>query len=99
MSDKTPAQVEAEGDDTVTVDWDGVPVTVPASAEDLDLDAIEAFETGKAVTALRAMVGSKEYDRLRADYAKANGHRPKVADLGNLMTEIAKAYGFDTAGN
>ena len=50
MSDKTPAQIEAEGDETVTVDWDGVPVTVPASAEDLDLDAIEAFETGKAVT-------------------------------------------------
>lgn len=99
MSESTPAQREAEGTETVTVDWDGVPVTVPGSVENLDLDALDAFESGKAVAAIKAMVGPKAYDKLRADYQKANGRKPVVGDLGRLMDAVAAAYGFDNSGN
>lgn len=95
----TPAQAEAEGTDTIDVDWDGVTVTVPASVEAMDLDVLEAFETGKAVSALRAMIGTKGYDELRKRYEKEHGRTAKVGDLGRLMDAIAAAYGFDNQGN
>lgn len=98
MTDKTPAQLEAEGAETITVDWNGIPVTVPATVDQLDLDAIEALEAGKAVTAIRAIVGSRAFDKLKADYAKQHG-RPKVSDLEAMVEALAKAYGFDTSGN
>lgn len=98
MTDTSPAQREAEGDPTTTVDWDGVTVAIPASPDDMDLDALEAFEGGKAVAALRAMIGSKGYDQLRRDYESTNGRKPKVSDLGRLMDGIAGAYGFESKG-
>ena len=99
MPDTTPAQREAENTATVEVDWDGVPVTLPGSPDDMDLDVLEAFEGGKAVAALRGLVGDRGYDELRNAYAKKNGHKPKVGDLGRLMENIAAAYGFETQGN
>jgi hypothetical protein len=98
MTDTTPAQREAEGDETTTVEWDGVKVTFPASVEGLDLDALEAFEGGKAVAALKGMVGQKGYDTLRSDYVKANGRKPKAGDLGRLMDLVAGAFGFESQG-
>lgn len=99
MSESTPAQREAEGAETVTVDWDGVPVTIPGSPDAMDLDALEAFESGKAVSAIKAMVGPKAFNQLRVEYQKANGRKPVVGDLGRLMEAVAVAYGFDTSGN
>ena len=95
----TPAQAEAEGLATVDIDWDGVTVTIPASAEDIDLDVIEAFEAGKAVTAVRALVGAKQYDAARKAYEKQNGRRPRVGDLNSLMEQVAQTFGFDNLGN
>lgn len=95
----TPAQTEANADEFVDVDWDGVTVTVPASPEQMDLDALEAFEGGKAIAALRAMIGSKGYDDLRKRYEKKHGRKPVVGDLGRLMEAIAATYGFETQGN
>lgn len=100
MTDKTPAQVEAEGtDDTITLTWDGLEIDIPASAEDLDLDALEALENGKAITFMRHLVGSTRYDQVRRQWQKDHGRKPKPRDMTPFMEEVAKTYGFDTAGN
>ncbi|HLT70273.1 MAG TPA: hypothetical protein VKZ72_08910, partial [Acidimicrobiales bacterium] len=51
------AEVEQPPTTTITVDWDGVAVEIPAAIEDWDVEALEAFETGRAIRALRLLLG------------------------------------------
>jgi len=97
MTDKTPAQREADQDPTVEVDWDGVKITAPAVFDDLDLDAMEAFEQGKALACAKAIV--VDFDKKRREYEKVNGRRPKVRDLSSLMDALGSAWGFENQGN
>lgn len=92
------AQAEATGTD-LTVEWDGVTLTLPANVDDWDPDAVEAFESGKVVTAIRGLLGDRQYEQARRDYAKAHdGRRPTMGDLGRLMDLVAQTYGFGDAG-
>jgi hypothetical protein len=95
---KTPAQTEAEGVETTTLDWDGVAVAIPAEFEGLDPDVIEAFENNKAITACRAIMGSDQYDAARQKWAQKNGRRVVMGDIGRLFDAIGAAYGFESAG-
>lgn len=99
MTDKTPAQVEADEDETITVEWDGIPVTVPASAEALDLDALEALENGKGITFMRHLVGTKRFDEVRRQWEKENGRKPAARDVAPFMEAAAEALGFASSGN
>lgn len=81
-----------------TLDWQGVTVTVPAELDDLDPDSIEAFENGKAITAIRSIFGSDEYDRARSEFQKLHGRRPAMRDLGSLSDAVAAHFGFESAG-
>jgi hypothetical protein len=99
MTDTTPAQREAEGVDTIDVDWDGITITFPASPEDADMDAVEAFENGKAITFARHLLGTERYDEVRAEWRKANGRKPTPNDMAPVMEAVAKAWGFETQGN
>lgn len=92
------AQVEAEGAERMSIDWDGIQVKLPATVEDWDPDALEAFETGKAITALRTVLGSRQYDEIRKVWASRKGRKPKLGDMTKLVEDIAKAYGFDGSG-
>ena len=83
---------------TALLVWRGVAVTVPAELDDLDPDAIEALENGKAITALRLIFGSKEYDGLRDEFEKQHGFRPKVRDLTELTDQVGEHFGFENAG-
>ena len=95
MSDAV--QAEATGAETITVDWAGVTVTLPARPDDWDLETLEAFEQGKAATAVRGVLG-KSYDRTLAEFQKVNGRKPKVSDLESFMQAFASAYGFGSPG-
>lgn len=92
-----PVENEVTGDQVV-VEWEGLRLELPPTPDDWDPDTLEAFETGKAMTAIRSLLGSTDYEQARRDWAKANGSKMKVRDLGRLMEAIAEAYGFDTAG-
>lgn len=95
MTDATEHEVTGEA---ITVDWEGLRLELPPTPDDWDPDTLEAFEGGKAMTAIRSLLGSKEYDKARKDWAQANGSKMTVGDMGRLFEAIAEAYGFDTAG-
>jgi hypothetical protein len=97
MSDIPAVQAEAEDATTITVDWLGVPVVLPAKPDDWDLDAMEAFEQGKAVTAVRGVLG-KGYESTVEAFKKTHGRKPQVRDLESLMQGFAEAYGFESPG-
>lgn len=92
---KPAAQREAEGEETVTIEWHGMSVEVPATIEGWDPDAAEAFETGRAITGLRLLVGSRRYDELRAEFKRQTGRKATIRDLTPLTEEVAKLYGFE----
>ena len=93
----TAAEAEATGVD-LTVEWDGFTIVLPASVDDWEIDALEAFETGRVATAVRGLLGSRRYDELRRDYQAKHGRKPTVGDFGGLVNEIAKIYGFVDLG-
>ncbi|WP_213452895.1 hypothetical protein [Rhizomonospora bruguierae] len=89
---KTAAQREAEGETTVTIEWEGHEFVVPTDPEDWPTGAMRAFEDGKAFTAIRALIGAKRYDRLGID------SWPNRKTTG-LFEKFAEAAGLDDAGN
>lgn len=94
----TPPQAEVEAVESISVDWDGLQVTAPASVEDWDPDAVEAFESGKVIGALRGLLGSDTYDALRDAWSRRHGRRPVMRDLTRLFEALAQAYGFTDLG-
>ena len=82
---RSPAQREAEGETTVTVDYDGESFTFPADPLDWPTRAMRAFEDGKAFAAIHALVGEKKYARLGIDDWPAR----KTTGLFELMAEAA----------
>lgn len=98
MDDKTPAQIEAEETETVDVEWEGITFTIPASLDELDLDALAAFEAGKSAIAIRAVLGETSYARMRREFQQSHGRAVKVKDMLGLLDKIAVTYGFKSAG-
>lgn len=95
MSDAAQAEVTGEH---IVVEWEGLTLELPPTPDEWDPDTLEAFETGKAMSAIRSLLGSDTYESSRKAWAKTNGRKMTVGDLGRLMEAIAEAYGFDTAG-
>src|SRR5690606_3916745 len=79
------AEVEQPPATTITVDWDGVAVEIPAAIEDWDVEALEAFETGRAIRALRLLLGDEQHERILAAWAQRTGRRAKLGDLVRLF--------------
>lgn len=83
---------EATGILTVTIHHDGMELTIPADPEDWPIQATLAFEDGKILNAIRALLSPREFNKVLA-----KNYRNK--DFGKLYERLAKAGGFDTAGN
>lgn len=92
--DDYPAAVvdEATGILTVTIHHDGMELTIPADPEDWPIQATLAFEDGKILNAIRALLSPREFNKVLA-----KNYRNK--DFGRLYERLAKAGGFDSAGN
>lgn len=94
-----------------TLDWHGVTVTVPPNLEDVDPDALEALENGKAITGLRGLIGSDEYEKARTRFRKLHGRAATLIDVAgdddddsevsnaSLAGIVARHFGFTDAGN
>lgn len=87
----TPAENEATGVETVDVEWRGHNLTLPASLDDADISVMEAFEDGKGVRALRALLGDRQWAALTAAGMKGR-------DFKELTPVVAKALGFGSEG-
>lgn len=87
--DKTGAQVEGEGIPTTTLTWRGRDLTIPATIEDCDLEVLEAFESQRASTWARLILGDEQYQALKP---------MTVRDFADLGEQLAVALGFVSAG-
>jgi hypothetical protein len=113
--DPTDPALIAAADEAVdtaatTVNWEGVTVTVPPNLEGVDPDAIEALENGKAMTFLRLVIGSDEYEKARRRFRSLHGRPATLRDVAGDDSEdsdaskrslaglVAIHFGFDTAG-
>lgn len=77
----------AATDGKVTFTHEGKSYTIDV-AENWSLDALEAFENGKAVTATHEVLGERQWNIYKAQ-------RPRTGkQLGELVEAIAKAVGI-----
>ncbi len=82
-----PAAVEASGDATMSIEYEGDTYTVPATVDDWDIEALEAAERGQPAALLNAVLGPAQY----AAFKRAH---PKVRDLRLMSDRVAGASGF-----
>ncbi|MGN2634627.1 hypothetical protein ACTD5D_39765 [Nocardia takedensis] len=83
---------EAEGIETVVVAFDGEEYEIPADPLDWDLAVTEAFELGRVITAVRGLLGPRQF-------AKVSRKRYTNRQFSELFDLLAQAGGFDDAGN
>ena len=77
---------------TVSVEWGEQTFTVPAQSA-WPVDVWEALEDGRMVSALRGMLGPAQWKAF-----KATRPAPVLADMSVLADRIAKACGWESAG-
>lgn len=80
-----------DGSGLIPISWRGHTFTVPASSDDWDVEVTEAFEGGKAATAIRGLLGEDQWEEFMTE-------RPKNRDLAEMFEQIAEALGFESAG-
>lgn len=85
----TEASNPANDVESITVEWKGVTYTLP-SGDEMPVDVLEAIEDGKATSFVRAIIGPRDWPRVKKGMT--------VTDLNELGERIAKAYGFESAG-
>lgn len=83
MTTVDPAEIEATG--VTTIDLSGY--TWPASADDWDIVITEALEQGKAITAIRHLLGPDQFTAFK----KTN---PKNRDAAALLESYLRALGL-----
>lgn len=86
---KSPQQREAEGIETVEVEFDGETYEIPADPIDWEIDVTEAFETGRMITACRGLLGPEQFAVL-----SRKGYRNR--DFRRLFKLLAEAGGFES---
>lgn len=94
----TAGEREAVGDEWATIELDGHTYTIPASAEHLDLDVLEAFENGKTIAALKGTFGPQQWSKLEHRVRKANDGRFTTKMLEPIANAVAEVLGFTSAG-
>lgn len=95
MTTPEPAQVEAEGIETLTISWADLTITLPASSEDWDFEAMEAYEAGKLARAVGLLLGDEGFTGLKREFTKKHGRKLLVRDFGELVEVIGRAYGWE----
>lgn len=85
-------QREAEGDDTIDIEFRGATYTVAADQDDWTLEAMEAFEQNQMFAGVRALLGPRQWERFKARHNNRRAFR-------EFLDEIADIFGFGDAGN
>lgn len=62
--------------------------------DDVDIDVLEAFEQGKVVSSVKGILGEQAIGRIRV----LHGGKIRIPDLEPIADQIARAYGFTSAG-
>lgn len=83
---------EAEGAETVSLEFKGATYDIPADQEDWPLRAVQAFSKGMAIDGVEHLLGPRQW----ALFMKGN---PTKRNFDEFSEQIAEEYGFGTAGN
>lgn len=97
-SPKPPAQVEAEGDEDVVVEYAGHEYTFPASLDLADMGVVEAVDDQKMSYAIRGLLSEEDYEFFqRQGRLLPSGERvkPRVREARELFDEWAKRIGLE----
>ena len=101
--ESTPLEREANGILVMGIDYDGETYWVPSVPEDWDARGLQAFEDGKAMTALRYILEpgepTKDGKPGQSGYELLLSKRYRVRQINELFDLIGQASGFDDAGN
>lgn len=89
--DMTPAQIEADGELVVDVEYKGKTYQFPASLDDADGDVVDAIDDRKISHALRGLLNSDGWEAFKAT-------KPKVRDYEGLFSAYAERIGLESAG-
>ncbi|MEC4842668.1 hypothetical protein [Mycobacteroides chelonae] len=87
----SPAQNEAEGVETIVVEYGGQSYTIPASNDDFPMLFSEAILRGNPFDALRVLLGGVQWVRYL-------GTEPTNKQFEEFSNVIAKATGMDSLG-
>lgn len=83
---KSAAQLEAEGVETVDVEWRGLTLTLPADSEDWSAESVLLFERGQNANGLMEILGPTQW-------AQVMKTKPTKRDLGKLFEEMGEVFG------
>ena len=89
---KPAAQIEAEGVETVQVEYKGATYTFPAGLEDADGDVLDAIDDQKLSHALHGLLEGGEWARFKAT-------KPRVRDYTDMFGAYAKVIGLESLGD
>ncbi|MGY4098043.1 hypothetical protein ACW2Q0_00520 [Nocardia sp. R16R-3T] len=95
---KSAAQAEAEGADTVTVQWQGLSLNVPARPEDWPYWTVMRHLQTDLPVGVCNLIGPRQVTKIYARHPDLTA-REASRLFGELFEEIAKAVGFGGAGN
>lgn len=92
---KSAAQREGEGVKTVTIEWHGVKLDVPADPQQWNpYTVILPLTSNNTLGALPALLGPVQLAKMQVEYPNAT-----LPELYELFELIAKATGFGRWGN
>lgn len=95
---KPPAKAEVDGDDTLTITWEGYEITFGASADEWTVEAGLHLERGNVLNWLYLILGPARFGRLLQAWQKDHGEKMKGKDAAPLAEEILKACGYEGVG-
>lgn len=84
----TPAEREALGHSTVSIEYGGNTYTMPASFDELDGSVLEQLEDGKAYKTMKQLLGREQWKTFQAT-------KPKVKHFTELFELWAEKAGLD----
>ncbi len=87
-----PAEIEANRDTEVKVQYGGNTYIFPASLEDAPGDVIDAIDDQKISHALKSLVGDDQWDTFKTT-------KPTFGQYGELLSAYLQAIGLETPGN
>ncbi|MFE3057632.1 hypothetical protein [Nocardia sp. NPDC059239] len=96
---KSAAQREAEGVETVDIDWRGMRFTIPAHAEDWDFWSVTRhMSQNNFPEACLGLIGPRGIAQIHREFPRISNARAGEL-FGELFQAITKAVGFGNAGN
>lgn len=89
---QAPAAMEAGTPLVKVLQWRGLELRMPPTAEDWDVEVEENFEDGRLVAAMRGILGAEQWAKVKAEV------KPKLKDIKDLSDAIGREYGFEDSG-